>query len=94
MGLVTAHRRRRRASIASFHSLQRASQFCSVTVSCGLETAFTFMELEKKVEDLNSGLLENLSLVAVRDKRILTLVVTTTFQKYFSKCKVSVGSWF
>jgi len=46
MGLGTAHRRRRRALIESFHSFQRASQFCSVTVLCGFETAFTFTSIE------------------------------------------------
>jgi len=49
---------------------------------------------KKKIEDLNSGWLQNLLLVAVRDERVLTPVITTTFQKYFSNCELSVGSTF
>jgi hypothetical protein len=68
-----------------FHSFTDASEFCSVTVLSGFETAFTFMELKK---ELNSGWLEKLLLVAVRDKRILTPVISTTIQKCFSNFKL------
>jgi hypothetical protein len=56
----------------SVGSFKRASEFCSVTVSCGFETAIALKE------ELNWGWLENLLLLAVRDKRILTAAIDIT----------------